>query len=81
MNSENPTPRKRPLTQLKAWSRKAIGHAELVAIARENGPNVSKKLALDLDFPDDVARATRWLAKIREDFGIRAFEDFVKKQK
>ena len=73
--------KKRGLQELKARASPIFERNDresLVAIAAESSPNASSDLALALTKDQSVAKACRWLAVIRRDFGEPVFQDFVK---
>lgn len=85
---------KRSLSFLKKRAKKLFFNRfyqeELIFIARTCTPSKAFSIAFDYsrisidwddDFCRDIARAVRFLAIIRRDYGTEAFEKFVKEQK
>lgn len=69
---------KRSLETLHWWAQKAL-KPRLIAIARTNTPNASYNRAVELGENERTARATRWLAMIRRDYGVSAFEAYLER--
>ena len=67
----------RSLEELKARSQPARGHPELVKIAAGSSPTTSFNLALAKTGDLGLAKATRWLATIRRDYGEKQFREVV----
>jgi len=66
----------RTLDELKELAKPALRHAELVNLARTETPNKADEMAL-VRWPRRQAKATRFLAMLRRDYGLGAFEALV----
>jgi len=67
----------RSLQELKARSQPARDNPELVEIAAGSSPTASFNLALAKTGDMGLAKACRWLATIRRDFGEKVFRKWV----
>lgn len=68
---------KKRLEELYARSKPALAHGPLVALVRENSPNLTRELAEQAGFGQRQVRAARWLAILRRDHGDEVFEAYV----
>lgn len=70
---------KQPLLTLQIRGKPAVQHAKLIELARANSPATTYDLALSETGSQETAKAARWLAVLRRDYGDTAFEAFVLK--
>ncbi len=64
------------LDELKELAKPALRHAELIDIARAETPNSADTKA-SIRWPRRQAKATRFLAMLRRDYGQQAFEAYL----
>lgn len=67
----------RSLDELKARARPALQNEALVKIAAKSTPNGSYFAAKKRFKDEELAKACRWLAMIRRDYGRKAFLEFT----
>lgn len=72
---------KQPLLTLQIRGKPAVQNAKLVELARANSPATTYDLALTETGSNEAAKAARWLAVLRRDYGDAAYEKFVLKPK
>lgn len=70
---------KKSLQELKKLSVSALRHAELTSLARDENltPNQVQEHATNLRWPTRLAKATRFLAILRRDYGLEALNAFI----
>jgi len=70
---------KATLDELKKLARSALRHAELIDLARnpDLSPNKVMERASSLGWPTRPAKAARFLAMVRRDYGTEALEAFI----
>jgi hypothetical protein len=65
------------LDELKKLALPALGHSELIKLARTCSPSQTLKLAREAKWPKRQVEAARSLALLRRDFPGRVFDDFL----
>lgn len=70
---------KKSLQELKKLSVSALRHAELTSLARDENltPNQVQEHATNLRWPTRLAKAARFLAILRRDYGLEALDAFI----
>lgn len=71
----------RSLEELKARAEQALERKDLVEIAAKHSPSASHLVAMKRTKDENLAKACRWLAVIRRDYGEEAFAKFVSNHK
>lgn len=72
---------KQPLLTLQIRGKPAVQNTKLVELARANSPATTYDLALSETGNNETAKAARWLAVLRRDYGDTAFEEYTSKKK
>ncbi|MFA6473271.1 MAG: hypothetical protein WCV85_00170 [Patescibacteria group bacterium] len=71
----------RPLGELTARASIALARDDLVRIVQEtSSPTAAFDLAKQITGDSTLAKATRWLATIKRDYGVEAFNAICQKK-